>query len=258
MSVIKITSVNNIDFNQYTSEDLIAWDLDDTVFIQEFKIFRYPNREILNQIAFDMSEVERSNLKSYLFNNQKFHLIEPDIINIIAKLTVLNINTIGFTSRHTGLYNNYPESNANVTLKIVNQLGIKFSSNEFIDLEMKHVNHSNPDYKDYIINDKSSAYYSSSNVMMKDDVLFSNNINKGIIFIELLKRSQFRPKIFVLIDNDQNTHTDMVNIIKLANFVLGWNIVYHGYHYTGAIDLLDNEVDLETSKLELGDLLKTI
>ena len=158
MSMIKkITSINEIPFDSYTSDDLVAFDLDDTVFVPAEKIMRSENNIQRSKYIEELSRTKGNIFVVRMFENLLYQLIEEDTPYRIQQLQNRHINTIGLTARRTGFRTaNYSISNEDLTLQILDTLGINFESDTFYDFEIDSMSPNNPAYEDDIIDPTST------------------------------------------------------------------------------------------------------
>ncbi len=258
MSIITVKSINEIPFDNYTSDDIIAFDLDDTLFIQKDKIMRNANTSQRNMFISDIKNQCGNSRVSFLYDNSEYMLVESDTLNHIENLNKRNVETIAFTARRTGRPTsdcvNTVEDN---TLKILNKLGINFRSDIFHDFELEGLNTANLIYANDIADPTLKPFDFPSDAMIKNCVIFANNIDKGIVVGKTFQQFKFVPTTFVLIDDNEKNHQSMILAIKKINDLFGYKINYVGYHYTGAKDLLDNVIDPRILELQKTLLLNS-
>src|ERR1044071_4103037 len=102
MSITKIISINEIPFDTYSTKDLVAFDLDDTIFVQNDKIMRSINSKQRHYFITDIINNSKvSNVKK-MFENVEYRLVEDDTIRHINNLQNRNIETLALTARRTG------------------------------------------------------------------------------------------------------------------------------------------------------------
>jgi len=253
-SIIRIKSIDEIPFHKYTSNDLIAYDLDDTVFVPIDKIMRTANAPQRTQFINDIRSKAGNERVTYTYDSSKYMLVEDCIKEKINKD---GLKSIAMTARRTGR----PTADCTTpvedkTLSILKELGISFRSDLFCDVEFDGLSYTNPIHIDNLIDKTLKPFDLPSNAMIKDGVLFTNNIMKGLVIGKLFDHFKFYPDTFVLIDDSEKNHQSMTKEIDELNKRLGLNIKFEGYHYTGATDLLDNTLNPNIVQLQKESLLK--
>jgi hypothetical protein len=249
-NIKEIKSLNDIPFEEFDLMDCIAFDLDDTVFIESIKIMRTANYHKRKQFVEGLRSVGGNERVSFLFDQLTYQLMEQCLLVL---LETHDINTIGFTARRTGYATpDQKQSAEDKTLNTLKSLNVKFES-VFSDYEFANTNSLNPQYMDNLIDPTLRPFDLPGNVLIKDNVIFCNNIDKGIVLRMIFNTTQYIPNKFILIDDKFD------NLISVNQAItdLGLNIKFIGYHYTKALDL-DSTVDcmmVETQmKYLLGDL----
>ena len=206
MSIIPIRSLSEIDFTNIDENTLVIWDLDDTTFVPKNRVMRNINNQYKKSLLSQLSNEEISQL----YQNYKNILIEPILVEIIKDLIYKNIPTIALTTRETGYrLQTCSTTFQEQTLKSLNELNIKFLSH---------------------YNDQNFQSIHSNNNNYNDNVVFTNNISKGVLLKELF--SIWKPSYIIMIDDK------LSNLNELSKF----DINYTGYLYSGFEDI-DNSVD---------------
>lgn len=258
MSITKIISINEIPFNTYSTKDLLAFDLDDTIFVQNDKIMRSINSKQRHDFITDIINNSKVSTVKKMFENVEYRLVEDDTICHINNLQNRNIETVGFTARRTGFRTVCTVvSNEDTTLNILKNLNLSFKSDIFYDFEFSDMSQLNSSYSEMMVDPTLECYEIPGNVMIKNGVIFSNNIDKGIVMLHVFNKFKFIPEKFVLIDDIETNHISMLETINKINMYYGYNIIYEGYHYVGSIELLDNDVDADLISIQRMALLSS-
>lgn len=256
MSITKISSLNQINFHKYTDKDIVAFDLDDTLFVRKDKILRNANVTEMNKFIDTIRQVSKERV-TYLYDHAEYMLVEEVVTSYISALNEKNTETVSITARRTGKPSADCKTNVeDDTISVLNKLGIKFKSNVFVDCELKDMSYTNPNLQNQIVEPTLRPFDFPSNAMMKNNVIFTNNLNKGLIIGKLFEYTKKIPDIFVFIDDKEKNHISMIEDIKKINELYSCNIVYEGYLYSGATDLLDNNLDENVVNLQKTYLLK--
>jgi hypothetical protein len=254
-SIIKIKSFRNIT-HKFGPNDLVAIDLDETVFVPKLKVLRAINlpkgKEFMNDVR---SQV--GNLKFIeLFDKLPYMLIEEEIKPFLTILRESQVATIGFTARRPGKWtSNDPRFVEDKTIDILNELDIKFNPIHYTDYVMTGFNTDNPQYANGV-ESKQVPFEIKSDAMIKSGVVFTNNVNKGVIMCEILDKFKSIPKVFSLIDNEEDNLLALKGAIDFFNETYCSNIQFIGYHYTGATDLLDNSLNENVIQLQKRKLIE--
>lgn len=141
------------------------------------------------------------------------------------------------------------------TINVLLKLGIKFQSKRLEDFELDGVVYTNPVYIKHIIEPTLRPFDLPGLACIKQNVVFTNNIDKGIVLGKIFNRFEFVPSVFVLIDDKEKNHLSMIEAIDKINAEFGYEIKYEGYWYVGA-DLLDNVLDPYVVELQRNSILK--
>jgi hypothetical protein len=236
-SIQTITSLSQIDWTQFGSKDLIAFDLDETAFTFEQPIIRG-----FNGYQSDLLESCRAigNEKvTQLFNQVSYMLIEKDLPTRILDLQESGIEVIGFTARHSGAHQHDPLPMHQRTSQTLTKVGIKFQPNVLKDWVVPKS--STLDLPELTIEKQFKHCSDAGNAGIYDGVLFSNNLSKGYILEKIFDHHQYYPETFTLIDDRRKNLEDVRDVISKLNS----KIEFRGYHYLGASTLPDNNVSLE-------------
>jgi hypothetical protein len=247
--MITIKSLREINFEQFGEETLVLFDLDDTTFIEKLCIMRNINFADRKKFVETIREKKNNERVTFLYDHQPYQLIENDILKI---LSIDGLHTLGFTARRTGRATADQKCTVeDNTLRILDSLNIKFRSNIIQNIEFKDVNTSNPIYTPSTIDTRLRPFDLPGNAMIKEHVVFCNNIDKGLI-MELIHDKFNNFKRFVLIDDK------MENLLSMEKGILkSGKYEFIGYHYI-ASNLLDNNLNSEIIALQEKYLLDEI
>lgn len=235
---IKIKTINTFDdipFDKFDQSDLVAFDLDDTLFVEVPKIMRSVNYEMREKFIDTVRSKKGDAFVSYIYDNISYQLIEK---SILQKLCLSNVKSFGFTARRTGKASIDQSIPCEIiTLNILESMAIKFSS-IFIDVTFDEMNQTNPKFKQYLIDPRLRPFDFPGSVMMINQTLFCNNIDKGLVLKTIFDRFNFVPKTFILIDDK----LENLKSVEKSIYELDLGIKFLGYHYTKSLDL-DNYID---------------
>lgn len=226
MNIYQVSDINTIPFDNFTDNTLVAFDLDETVICEALNPMNiyYRNNFIatLKEINADDPDKVDDRL-CHLFDHMPYKLVDDSLPGILSQH---NLITIGFTARLTGFATSKCEiSSEDLTLSTLNKLDIKFTANfpdNIFDLM--------PDVK--LIDPSFISFTRPGKPMIKNNVLFTNNVDKGTVLEMLFVHFGFFPQTFVMIDDNYKNLESAYNAITKINDILGHNIEFVGYHYT--------------------------
>lgn len=245
-----VRSLNEIPFELFTKDDLILFDLDNTVFIESMKVMRCINgsqrKRFIEDIRFDAGD-ERV---TFLFDNLLYQLIEKVLIDKLEQTAAM---TMGFTARRTG-YATCEQyySTEERTLSAVNYVQVKFNT-PYEDILFD--NTTTEKNKDHLIDPTLPHLKILGKARIFNKVLFCNNIDKGIIFELMIKTLNQIPKTIILIDDVATNIIAMSDAIQRINAKLGINMIFIGYHYTFT-QYMDHSVNIYTTEIQKNFLLR--
>jgi hypothetical protein len=255
-SIIKIKSFSEIKY-QFGKFDIVAFDLDETIFTPKMKVLRTINPTARKNFLADIRKQVGEYTYAQLFDQLPYMVIEENIKLFIESLHQTGTGTIGFTARRTGQWTKYdPRTVQDKTLAILKSLDIVFNPIHFKDYVMVGLNTSNIEYTDQIIETGLDKYEITDDAMIKSNVIFTNNINKGIILNIIFEHFQFIPDTFVLIDDKESNLIALRDAIDFINKKYNTKIKCITYLYTGVIDLLDNDIDFRIIELQKKKLIE--
>lgn len=215
-NIYQISDLANIPFNNFTDNTLVAFDLDETVMCEAIGSMNIYYRNnfiaILSEINADDSNKVDDRL-CYLFDHMPHKLVDDTLPSILNG----NLTTIGFTARLTG----YPTAKSTMsaedsTLDTLDKLNIRFTSN-FSDYEFDLM----PNVE--LIDPSFIPFSRPGKPMIKNNVLFTNNVNKGIILEMLFIHYGYFPKTFVMIDDITKIWNQFIR--PLPKVMICWIII---------------------------------
>lgn len=225
----KITSLTQIDWSQYKKGDVVAFDLDETIFTFVQKIMRGFNgyqKDLLTSIkAIGGTPTE-------VFNAVSHQLIEDVLPSIIAELGSRGVEVIGFTARHTGSHQLDPKPMVERTNETLNKVGVSFHPTIFKDWVIPNSN--TTDHPELVVDPYYKYCSDGGNAGIYNGIIYTNNLDKGYILGKIFDHFDFQPARFDLFD-------DRLANLETIQKILG--DAFHGHHYLGASSLLDNTVD---------------
>lgn len=255
-TIVEVESIEQIPFSKYTPKDFLGFDLDDTTFIQEQKIMRNANLDARKAFLDEIRDQEGNERVLFAYDNSKYQLVEEDLKAEVDKLNERKVTTFGFTARRTGKAIRDQKSIVeDDTLRIINQLNVNFHSNYFQNMTLDGMNPNNPTYATNIVDNRLRPFELPHDAMVKEGVIFTNNIDKGLVVGEVFKRSGVFPEIFGFVDDKKENLTSVEEAIKKINEKFTTTIKFEGYHYKRALKL-DNTLNPDVVNLQKAELLK--
>lgn len=254
--IIEVDSIEQIPFSKYTSKDCMGFDFDDSLWTTEQKIMRRANFDARKAFLAEIRTQGGDERVSFAYDHSKYRLVEEGLKPEIDKLNERQVMTFGFSARRTGKATKDQKTFVeDDTLGMLKQLNINFQSNHLKNMILEGMNPTNPQYATNRSNDRLTLFTEPHDAMVKDGVIFTNNIDKGLVLGEVFKRLGFFPETFALVDDLKKNHIAVEEAIKNINETFKTNIKYEGYYYTKA-SKLDNTLNPEVVKLQKAELLK--
>lgn len=255
-SINEIDSFSQIDFGKYTENDCFAFDLDDTVWVPTEKIMRNINFDERSKFLDEIRTISGNERVSYIYDTIPYQLVEEDLQGHIKNLNNNNIPTVAFTARRTGKATlDQKRMVEDDTIQIVQILGLKFNYRHFQTLELHNVNPNNPDFQEKIVDRRLKPFELSNNAMIKEGVIFTNNIDKGFVLGEIFNQGRFFPNRFILIDDKINNLKSVQEAIKNINERFNTSIAFEGFLYNGYLKL-DNKIDPKIVEIQKQHFLQ--
>ena len=196
----EVFSLKDIDWRVYGKFDMIGFDIDDTLVTQSESILRSKNYNARIEALEIIPQKDRARFINDLYNKSTLITVEKDIRIILNTATSCGAQTFGFTARRTGRATSISKETAEQKLsKDLYKSGIYFTlSIPFIPfqelrpsiLPKEHL--LVPTLRKYVYEDCSMVY---------DKVLYSNNINKGLVLLRFLCCLPILPRKLVIIDD---------------------------------------------------------
>lgn len=254
--VKKVTSIDEIPFEDYNEKDLIAFDFHDTIAVEDMNVMRNINSDLRSQFISEIRSKAGDTRVSYLFDNLKYQLIEDSVKSHIESLQERNVGVIYLTATRTGIPT--PDCIKSVEDKYIDTLKdlsicLKNSGYGYIAFEDLHP--SNPELVDHLIDPKLKSFHFTPGALVKSGVIFTNNISKGLVLGRIFKETNYFPKRFILIDDNIKNHITTYEAIQSINKEYNTKIIFVGYLYEGALNL-DNKTDDIVISIQKKYLLK--
>lgn len=256
-NIQEIESLDQIPFFKLTQNDCVAFDLDDTTFTPKRLIMRDPNFDEKKSFTEEIRKVAGNERVTFMYDHNDYQLVEESMLSHLSILNNLGVTTVGFTGRRPGkATSDQQTSNEDNTLDILHKLNVSFYSPYFQNMEFKGMNSSNPEYADSIMDKRVRPFDEPGNVMVKEDVIFCNNIYKAIVLGKIFETVEFFPETFVFIDDKLKNITEVSIAIDKINEKYKTNILYEGYFYTHAEKRMNNTINPDIASLQKEYLLK--
>jgi hypothetical protein len=241
--ITQIRSFSQILNNDYSENDCLAFDLDDTVWIPIEKIMRNINFDDRKRFLDEIRNLAGNERISYIYDNVPYRLVENIFLEFINNLERSNIPTVAFTARRTGKATLDQKTMVeDDTLEILRNLNLNFNARHFQNLELHNVSPNNEEFKDKIVDSRLKPFELSNNAMVKNSVIFTNNIDKGFVLGEIFSKGGFFPTKFILVDDKLPNLTSVQEAINNINRKFNVSIKFEGFLYTGYLEL-DNNID---------------
>lgn len=211
-----------------TPNDLVLWDVDDTLITPGDLILQTCNRDQANALLTKhfgkkISKSDLDKVVSTMILDTQYVLIDPQSVKIIRILQQKKIPTLALTAAPMGNYGQIDDL-ADWRIKQLKKLGIDFTSafpnQALITFSRLGV--------------RSAAGY-------KQGVIFSSSSPKGDVLKAFLDYLHWKPQIIIFIDDNLRF---LESVEKVARQL---NIEFIGFHYSGALQL-DSKVDPEIAE----------
>jgi hypothetical protein len=248
--ILMTETYNDIPFNTFASQDFVAFDLDDTIFIQKNRIMRNANSAARNKFIDSIREKSGNERVTFAYEKSPYQLVENCVSQCLKDLRERQIDTMGFTVRRTGIPTQDVKTTVqDDTLRILSELNVQFKSKNLNDTVLEGMNSLNQAYKEHIVDPKLKPFYITHDVMIKDQVIFTNNLDKGLVLGRLFEQSQFFPDTFHFIDDKEQNLISVRDAIAYINKKYDKSIAFRGYHYVHATKL-DNTLQPDIIELQ--------
>jgi len=256
-NVIPIQSLNDISPSDFPIGSCVLFDLDDTAFIFADRFMRdaYPNFGVKTDFLKEVKIKHGTKRLDFVFDKAPYQFVEPQFAEILSFLEQKQIDTLGFTARRTGKeFADLQHTYQNQTIRILDRLGIKFHSKTFKDTTYANFNPKNPELSKHIVYTWVEHFELQHDAMIKDAVLFANNLGKGIIFDIMLKGIESIPDHFIMLDDNLNNLLEVQKTVDGINQKFGTQMKFTGWHYTAAKNL-DNSINDDIARQQKSALL---
>jgi hypothetical protein len=254
-----VSSLKQIPFSQFHGrETMVAFDLDDTLFVPEPPILRTihfdARKEVLNFIMENYAH--GTDIVNAIYDQVKYKLIEADSVHMyLEMLKSQDVNVVSLSARRTWKATETQKRTIlEITMDVLKGMGIHFDSSIFSNGAIEISEDDKARVRDKRLSDFGGQ------AMVQDGVIFTNNVHKGVVLFNLLKqRAQgSHVKTVVLIDDDKRNLDAVEQTIQKMNAMWGTQIDFKGYHYTGASLLEDNAIADETIESRATHLLTEV
>lgn len=236
-----IIEINTLDLfrneiNNLTSNDLVAFDIDETLVVSKDLVLRPCGRVCLNGLMAQYGNVrdpkKRECLVTQIMLQRKICLVDPTSLDMVLSVQNKGTKVIALTALKTGPYGLIPKME-NWRVEELANAGFHF------DRAFPQINHLIlPQWK----NEKHPAIFLKG-------VLCSCKYPKGEVLVAFLKEINWKPKHVYFIDDRLH------NLQSVEKSLSAMNIPFVGYHYTGA-DLLPGILDQRLAETQLNYFLR--
>lgn len=252
--VIVINSFDEINFSEFDAhKDLVGFDLDDTTWVESMSVMQ--NGHSKERVKF-LDEIRRQTggerVIDFLYDNIVFKVTEESLHEKMKLLKDKGVITMGLTARRTGKPSPLEDFNVvDRTFETLKTVGISFDFQRFNDVDLSDLVLD----KFNIINPNLKPFAEEGKVVAKNGVVFTNNMNKGLVLATLFQRSNFFPKVFVYIDDSYTNLIDIQGCIDYINEMYDKNIELKPYLYRRVANET-TPLNPEITQLQLKYLLK--
>lgn len=207
-------------------DTLVIFDVDDVLIISnEDNDFRHPYRaqlwqELQNKLLPDTEKIEI--LQSRIISTIKWQLIESRILKMFNYLHMHNISTIGLTAMGTGKFG-VIKKKEDFRIEGLKSVDVSFASLTPLKSQELVAQLSNAN-----MIHKNRCTGTSGVPMLKEGIVFTAGVDKGIMLEYMLNKHKYCPKNFIFVDDL------FVNIESIKNLSLKLKVNFYGFHYKAA------------------------
>jgi hypothetical protein len=217
-------------------DTLVIFDLNDVIIYPNDEIFHTRNKEHLIKLDKDLlsrkSKEEVVELRKIAVLSREYNLVDKRIIDTLRYLKQKGINTIALTHCGTGKKGSI-ESREDLRVHDLKTLGIDFSA--LSNLKDQRF----PDVK-----------AKDGQPLLKSGIVFTGNVDKGVILNAILSATGLQPKKIIFIDNKlENVHSIEIAAKERA-------IEFVGIEYTAIKDAKHAPLNQERANLQFKLLEK--
>ena len=223
-----ISTLEHVKTTHLTQESIVFLDLDETLFTASHKVMRRINKQHREDF---LRSLGRKHLKDIAESSRRM-LIEDYSQKFILDCPC---PCYGFTARRTGFEKFLDQySTEELTHRTLKSLGISFTSCENRILRVPLKTPSLESFK--------TTYRHPGQVRLYNNVIYTNNLDKGVVLICYLRTLNYMPDIIVLVDDQYNNLVSFAREIEKYNQETGANIKFEGYLYSGS-ERMDNNIN---------------
>lgn len=238
MAIRSVASLAEIQWDQFGKDDLVAFDLDDTCFVPKDPLMRNANAQARKDFLDKLKLEQGEQAVARVFDTMEHILVEPCLVNYLAGC---ESQTFGFTVRRTGLPTlECKHTVEDLTTKILADVGIEFKSS-FANLVFPGMKPSGALFTNFVVDKTLKSFEIEGDAMVKNGVLFTNNLEKGLVLSTLFSVAKIFPQTLVFIDDKEANLVSVQSALKAINAEYGTSIDFRGFHYTAAASL-DNSI----------------
>jgi proline iminopeptidase len=221
--------------NELTENDMVIFDVDNTLILPRDLILRTENQGFLTKLSEEIlinpeivipDKWDRNYLSSKTLLSAESMIVDPKIPSLIKKLQEKGVKTIALTAMQTGAHG-LIESMEDWRIQQLKLHGIDFSAT-FPEL-------------DFLAFDEISR--ENSHPTFKSGVLSSGSHTKGEVLIAFLVHLNWKPKRIFMVD-------DKIEYLETVRFELETiDVDFRGFHYT-AVEHLTSTLDENVARLQ--------
>lgn len=222
-------------------DTLVIFDVDDVLVYATDQLLQFRHKPELNRIIVHLSEThskaELEDLMSTAILQHNMSLVTAEIFKIFEVLKGKSISYVALTAAQTGPLGHI-ESQEDWRINHLKSLGFDFEK-PFSQLGS------------FTFSELPSKKDPRRVASFKDGVLFCCDVPKGVVLQAFLKKAKLKFKRIIFIDDLMKNHD------SVADYCTKNNIIFLGFHYTGAHEKHDKSpFNRKRSQLQIDTLVQ--
>ncbi len=212
--IIEAHTIHQIEknFDRLSTRSLLIWDVDHTLICPKDKILSFGNEALALELSmrhFKTTDNQKwSHLISLIFSQSSYRLVNPKIAELISSIQAKGIPTMAFTALGTGTFGNIE------CLENMREHQLK-----------KHKIDFTPFLSHCLSSEWGEIFFENYKPRFKNGILYSDRLDKGIVFEKFFKELKWQPDLIIFIDDTYQCLTSVGKILKKLR------IPYLGIHY---------------------------
>ncbi|WP_341756247.1 MULTISPECIES: DUF2608 domain-containing protein [unclassified Candidatus Tisiphia] len=219
-------------------DSLVLFDVDDVLIMDqdEYRLTHPYRCEWRAESKNRFTREERQLFFSIILKNRAIRLVNPYINDILNKLWERQIPTAALTKLYTGRFGVIDDF-TDWRLKELKGINIDF---------MK----STPIKEEILIDDLHIENTMKGIPMMKEGVILTANVDKGVVLEKILHKKNYYPKTIIFVDDV------LENIEAVEKICAKLQINFYGFEFNGASLVPEAELDKKSEKIRFEILEK--